>query len=275
MTDVQEQDLRERAAGVSWYHTMRLPGGIVTPGNFDTLAELERVPLPASLAGKRCLDVGTSDGFWAFEMERRGAAEVLAVDLRDPARLDWPGPPKSDGEMRALAGPEINRHRGFDIAHDAFRSSVQWRELSVYQLAPDQLGQFDFVFMGSLLLHLRDPVAALAAIRSVLDGELLSVDAISPLLTMLHPQQPIARFEAPGWPMWWNLNLRAYHRLFDAAGLDVIDSGRPFRFPRGPGYGAMPRSDRPLYHRFQEALLKRVGMFHAWVRARPAGPAPA
>ena len=51
-------------------------------------------------------------------------------------------------------------------------------------------------FIGSLLLHLRDPVAALAAIRGVLaGGELLSVDAISPLLTLLHPSQPIARFE--------------------------------------------------------------------------------
>ena len=42
---------------------------------------VERFGLPASLAGKTALDVGTADGFWAFEMERRGAARVVAIDL--------------------------------------------------------------------------------------------------------------------------------------------------------------------------------------------------
>src|SRR6201995_5259916 len=78
--DTLEREVRE----VAWYHTMRLPQGIVTPGNFNTLEELERVPLPSSLDGRRCLDVGTADGFWAFEMERRGAAEVVAIDLPTP-----------------------------------------------------------------------------------------------------------------------------------------------------------------------------------------------
>lgn len=74
---------------VAWYHTMELPSG-VTPGTFDTLDEREHVPLPASLAGKRCLDVGTTDGFWAFEMERRGAAEVVAIDVDAADAMDWP-----------------------------------------------------------------------------------------------------------------------------------------------------------------------------------------
>src|SRR6266550_5316267 len=83
-------DLARRVARVTWYHSLRLPNGIVTPGSFDTLDELVHVPFPTSLAGKRCLDVATSDGFWAFEMERRGAAEVIATDVL-PSRLDWPG----------------------------------------------------------------------------------------------------------------------------------------------------------------------------------------
>jgi tRNA (mo5U34)-methyltransferase len=262
------QSLAERVAGAAWYHTMRLPGGVVTPGNFDTLAELESVPFPRRLDGKRCLDVGTADGFWAFEMERRGAREVVAVDLHDPARLDWPGQPKTDAQMREVMGPELNRHRGFEIAHEALGSSVRWREMAVYELSSEAVGKFDFVFVGSLLVHLRDPVGALMAIRGVLDGELLSVDAISPLLSILHPQQPIARLEAPGWPMWWNLNLTAYRRLFDAAGMAVVDSGRPFPVRRNIGYGATPRASRPLYRRFQQLAVDRAGIYHAWVRAR-------
>jgi hypothetical protein len=35
---------------------------------------VERLPWPSSLAGMRCLDIGTMDDFWAFELERRGAA---------------------------------------------------------------------------------------------------------------------------------------------------------------------------------------------------------
>jgi tRNA (mo5U34)-methyltransferase len=265
---VAQPSLAERAAEISWYHTLELPGGITTPGSFDTLDELARVPLPASLEGRRCLDVGTADGFWAFEMERRGAAEVVAIDLRDPARFDWPTP--MDSHQRGAYEREYARPRGFDLAHRALRSTVEWRELSVYELGPDRLGTFDFVFMGSLLLHLRDPVAALMAIRGVLQGELLSVDAVSPLLTALHPRQPIARFEAPGWPMWWTLNLSAYRRLFGAAGLEVLAGGRPFPVRRGPAYASSPRSPRLLSQRARDALVTRVGILHAWVRARPA-----
>ena len=82
--------LADEIAANSWYHTIELPDGVVTHGVFDTVRELEHVPLPASLEGKRCLDVGTADGFWAFEMERRGASEVVAVDVPDRSALDWP-----------------------------------------------------------------------------------------------------------------------------------------------------------------------------------------
>ncbi len=229
-----ESLLTERVSNASWYQAIRLPGDIVTPGNFDTLAQLEQVPFPVSLKGRRCLDVGTADGFWAFEMERRGAKEVIAIDVRDPSRMDWPGPPKSDAEMRVAMRPDIGEH-SFDIASEALGSHVQWRELSVYDLTPELVGEFDFVFMGSLLLHLRDPVAAVAAIAGVLRGKLLSVDALSLLLTILHPKQPIARLEAPGWPMWWALNLAAYHHVFDAAGLKIDDRGGPFFSQRRSG----------------------------------------
>ena len=56
---------------------------MVTPGAWELRPAARRMPWPAGgdLRGLRCLDVGTMDGFWAFEMERRGAAEVVALDL--------------------------------------------------------------------------------------------------------------------------------------------------------------------------------------------------
>jgi tRNA (mo5U34)-methyltransferase len=260
--------LPERVSSITWYHSMSLPGGIITPGTFDTLSELERLPFPTALEGKRCLDVATADGFWAFEMERRGAAEVIAIDV-PTERLDWPG---HAAQSRRASDESPRGSRGFDIAHQALGSSVQWRELSVYELTAEVIGEFDFVFIGSVLCHLRDPVAALAAIGSVLRGELLSVDAISAPLTALHPWQPLARFEAPGWPLWWVPNLSAYRALFGAASLEILESGRPFFLKRGPAYDAAFLVEREPPHRGLAGSLKhtlsgRLGNLHAWVRS--------
>ena len=82
--------LSDQIASISWYHTLELAPGVVTPGWFDHRSVLDAIPLPADLSGQRCLDVGTFNGFWAFELERRGAAEVHAVDVLDPRRWDWP-----------------------------------------------------------------------------------------------------------------------------------------------------------------------------------------
>jgi tRNA (mo5U34)-methyltransferase len=259
--------LADRVASVSWYHSLPLPGGSVTPGSFDNVDELSRLPFPASLEGRRCLDVATADGFWAFEMERRGAAEVLAIDVR-PERLDWPG--NAGSSRPTTEGTETPR--GFEIAHDALGSSVKWQELSAYELDPTEVGEFDFIFIGSVLGHLRDPVRALTAVRSVLCGELLSVDAISAPLTLRHPRQPLARFAAPGWPLWWVPNLQAYRELFGAAGLEIVASGRPFFVKRGPAYRAAygPGSTTtggPFHKRVRRAASGRLGNLHAWVRA--------
>jgi tRNA (mo5U34)-methyltransferase len=264
---VSTQSLAERVAtSAPWYQSLRLPGGIVTPGGTDTLAELARVPFPSSLAGKRCLDVGTADGFWAFEMERRGAAEVVAVDS-SAAHWDWPG--NLDPERRSAYDRERTLRYNFDIAREALGSSVQRRDLTVYELDPEVVGEFDFAFMGSLLLHLRDPVAALASIRSVLRGELLSVDGLSPPLTLLHPAQPIARLEASALPLWWAMNPRSYRQLFGAAGLEIVASGRPFFVKQGPGYRVPPEDTNSPYRRIRRAAISKLGLLHAWVRAQP------
>src|SRR5947208_586521 len=140
------QTLVDEVASVSWYHSLPLPGGLVTPGSFDNLDELGRIPFPPSLEGRRCLDVATADGFWAFEMERRGAEEVVAIDVRR-SRMDWPG--SASAEARAEDAKE-SYVSSFNIAHNALGSNVQWQELSVYELNSETVGEFDFVFMGSI-----------------------------------------------------------------------------------------------------------------------------
>jgi len=229
------------------------------------------VPLPSSLAGKRCLDVGTADGFWAFEMESRGADEVVAIDVDDPGDYDWPG--QVDAAQRAaFERDHPNHRRAFELVHELRGSRVQRRNMRVTDLPGADVGRFDFVFIGSLLLHLRDPVGALQAIAAVLDGTLLSVDAISPQLTLMHPVQPVARLEAPGWPLWWVMNLAAYRRLFPAAGLTIERAGRPFAVRPGPAaHPHQPRAGRRPWSVAQERVRHRVGIPHAWVLARHSG----
>ena len=81
---------KDAVRALDWWHVIEIAPGLVTPGSWDLRPTAERMPWPASLEGGRCLDVGTMDGFWAFELERRGAGEVVAIDLVDPARHDSP-----------------------------------------------------------------------------------------------------------------------------------------------------------------------------------------
>ena len=83
-------ELRRRVDELDWYHTFDLPHGITTPGYFDHRGVAAKVPLP-DVSGRRCLDLASADGFWAFEMKRRGADEVVSLDLADTTRQDWQG----------------------------------------------------------------------------------------------------------------------------------------------------------------------------------------
>lgn len=262
--------LLAEVASARWYHVIDLPHGVSTPGEFDLPAILPRIPLPPSLAGKRCLDVGTRDGFWAFEMERRGAEEVVAIDLDDPTDLDWPHPrPELSGELQE----ELEqRARTFSIASRALGSRVERRNLSVYDLSPERVGEFDFAFLGTLLLHLRNPIDALAAIRGVLGGELLVNDAIM-LFPSLWPGRrriPTATLLGRGMPFWWTPNAAGLRRQVEAAGFELLETGRPYLLPNGPGRmkPGLQKKEREG-SRLRDRLVLRRGMPHAWVRARP------
>ena len=109
-------------------------------------------------------------------MERRGAAEVVAIDILDPRRWDWPA--NSTEEVVAALAERKRGGAGFELAREALGSAVERRELSVYDLDPGEVGSFDFVYVGSLLLHLRDPVARAGGVRSVCAADAVIVDAI-------------------------------------------------------------------------------------------------
>ena len=251
-------ELRDQVATVPWYHTLDLPGGVSTPGRWDLRHTLCHLPIPASLEGQRCLDIGTWDGFFAFEMERRGASEVLAIDLRDMASWDWPGNTPSEKVSEWDAG--VAEFPGFAVARAALGSGVERRELSVYDLTPEDVGTFDFVIMGSLLPHLRDPVRALSAVRGVTRGQFLSADVFSVTLSVLRPFSPSADLDGDARPAWWTPNLAARRRMMVSAGFNVRRGARPYLTKRGAGAPPPARGPRAQF-------LARFGLPHAWLLA--------
>ena len=252
----------------TWYHTIELPGGEVTPGWYDTRRIAQHVPWPGLVCGGRCLDVGTFDGFWAFEMERRGGREVVAVDLDDPMRLDWSFDQRPTGpEGIARWGSE--RGPGFAHAAAALGSRVIRRNRSVYDLSPAEDGEFDVVFCGALLLHLRDPVLALERMRSVCRGVLVLAESLDPRLELVAPTMPVAYLH-PTKDEWWVANSRGLMQMVEMAGFKVFHSGR--RFLVGYGPGGPDDKTLPLIGGLAARQPGRRGLLHRVLLAEPRSP---
>jgi len=116
------------------------------------LKKLDDLGLPKNAASLPVLDIGCRDGFFAFEMERRGA-EVTGIDY---------------------AAPDIT---GFNVAAEILDSKVNYLVANVYDLSPETHGTFDVVLFLGVLYHLRNPIQGFDAILRVLKkGGLLFVE---------------------------------------------------------------------------------------------------
>ena len=213
---------------ITWYHTQELTPGVVTPGMFDLRPYVERYGIPEDLTGMRVLDVGTFEGFWAFELERRGAT-VTALDVDRIQDLDWP--------PRLRPAEDGRRGEGFELARAAKRSAVERVGLSIYDATPEALGgRFDLVFCGSVLIHLRDPMLALERMAGLCEGRLILADEYSKRLNWLPFAAAEFRGETP-WSTWWAPSPSAWLAMVRVAGFeDVRKHGRfnlRFRAMRG------------------------------------------
>jgi tRNA (mo5U34)-methyltransferase len=251
---------------VRWYHTIDLPDG-PTPGEYDLRPIVARLPWPESLEGARCLDVGSRDGFYAVEMERRGAAEVVSLDVDDPAEYHIPEPAPGGGDPSA----EIEAgKRAFEHAHAALGSRVRRVYRSVYDITPDDLGSFDLAVVGTLLLHLRDPVRALRAVRGCLHGPLLVNDVVAAGPISLS-RRPRAEILMENGPFWWVANPAGLERIVRAAGFQVVSRSRPYVVPWGAGGQQLTwrRTLRPPVSEIPRRLIHRRGALHVALLAEP------
>lgn len=124
-----------------WFQNMTLDGIDTAPehplGDYPRFKwQAFRHAVPEDLSGLSVLDVGCNAGFYAIEMARRGAAQVVGIDS-DPRYL-------AQARLAAeVSGTRLELHR-----------------MSVYDIA--RLGRrFDLVIFMGVLYHLRHPLLAL------------------------------------------------------------------------------------------------------------------
>jgi tRNA (mo5U34)-methyltransferase len=137
---------RNKFYSKGWWHSFELPDGTRIDG-VNAISGLQqrisKFPIPEDLRGKRVLDIGAWDGWFSFEMERRGA-EVLAIDNWDNPRFH---------EVRGL-----------------LKSRVEYRQMDVYDLTPKTVGRFDIVLFMGVLYHLKHPLLALERVCALTTG---------------------------------------------------------------------------------------------------------
>jgi tRNA (mo5U34)-methyltransferase len=129
-----------------WHQRFQLVPGVYTSGPNDMEWIFRVAGVPEDLTGKTAIDIGTSNGGAAFELERRGAERVVAVDIFPPSWF------------------------GFDAIREFLGSNADFVQASVYELPALLREEFDVLIFWGVLYHLRHPLLALDSIRSVLRG---------------------------------------------------------------------------------------------------------
>jgi len=207
-TEDEQAALRRRVQEIKWFHTIDL-GGVVTPGLDDSPAKLADLALP-DLAGKSVLDIGSWDGFFAFEAERRGARRVLATDS-----FSW-------------SGANWGSKAGFELAREALGSRVEDEYVDVMELAPEHVGTFDVVLLLGVLYHMRHPLLALERAAAVTRERLI----LETHVDIPFARRPVAAFY-PGDELnhddtnWWGPNAAAVEGMLRAVGFrEVVVIGR-------------------------------------------------
>jgi tRNA (mo5U34)-methyltransferase len=242
-----ELERRIRELG-DWFHNLNLAGIQTAPhhylGDYPTVKWKKFAhAIPTDLSGKTVLDIGCNAGFYSFEMKRRGAKRVVAID---------------DAQNYLAQGQLAAGVLGLDI---------EFAQLSVYDLGRLQ-EKFDLVLFLGVFYHLRYPLLALDIIHEHVAKDLLVFQSLqrgSPEILPLQPDYNFWErevFEQPGFPLmyfietryagdvtnWWIPNSACSMALLRSAGFTIIEHPEDeiliCRFSDSPGH-SLPVCQKP------------------------------
>ncbi len=187
---------------LDWQHSINLGNGVVTPGrwgggNSEIMAALD----DCVFDGARVLDVGTLDGLYAFECEKRGA-DVFATDWVCPG---W------------------GKRDTFLFAHKALNSKVRYfPDTSVYRLEDLGVAEFDVVIFCGVYYHLRDPLLAFARLRNIMktSAKLIVEGAVFPG-SACHANFYYRNHLANDRSNWWVPTTTCLHEWVESSFFDI------------------------------------------------------
>lgn len=195
-------ELRERVARLgTWMYRFDLGGGVYTTLHDEYLEDIHRTraamifpEIDRTFEGRwaetTCLDGGCNEGYFAFEVAKRGAKAVVGFDAR-----------------------EINIEKAEFVRSVLGIRSVSFRVDDVLRVTPERYGSFDLTLCLGLLYHLEDPMGALRHLRAVtkelcvIDTEVVRPGAHAtldrgPKDGVVQTQDVIAVIAEPAWQ--WN-----------------------------------------------------------------------
>ena len=226
------------AANPYWYHSFYFDNGFAQPGDYDIGRDIASYGFPEDLTGLSVLDVGTGSGWFAVYFEQRGA-DVTTLDVRGHCDHDVFGRPGYPDVSTEKPGPDrvlpdgrpiyySHSSQGFWILKDLLSLRAAFVNARIYDICPELFGgrQFDLVFVGSVLMHVRDPIGALMAVRSVCRRQVIatswelpesSPEAEPPSMRLLTDVAPV---------FWWQPNRACLRQWFVGAGFPHVEISR-------------------------------------------------
>ncbi len=242
-TGKQDQQAFERVCAEHdfWYHSFYFDNGFQQQGDYDIGIDIEQYGFPKDMSGMSVLDVGTGSGWFTTYFEQLGA-DVTTVDARGYSDFDVFGRYKYPDIKEEKAKPDkilsngqevyySPVSRGFWIMKEILGLKAEYVNAKIYDICPELFGgkKFDLVFLGSLLMHVRDPIGALMAVRSVckdriisntliLDGDSEEIAGV-PVMMMLSDDQD-------SYLNWWQPTKACVIKWFKAAGFAQVNVKR-------------------------------------------------
>jgi SAM-dependent methyltransferase len=248
---IQVSDLAE----CIFYHKMDLPGVGVVGGAWDLRGRFDDYVDDVDLEGRTVLDVGTASGFLSFEAEKRGA-DVVSFDMDDKRRQDflpYRGQPWYEDKEMYYDNLNVGYQKwknAYWYAHRALGSNARVLYGDVYNL-PAEIGQFDVIIAGAILMHLANPIIALESMSRVSADKIVVVDTID-----TNSNERIAYLQSraddpSGHFVWWVYSIGLYEEVFAMLGYDLIGVEQDF-------YTCLDYVDREGRPTSREVLLTTV-----------------
>ncbi len=222
-----------------WYHSFYFDNGFVQRGDYDIGRDIADYGFPTDMAGMSVLDVGTGSGWFATYFEQRGADvtttdvrgycdfDVFGRDVNPPLESEKTAPDRIMPDGREVYYSPVSK--GFWVMKDLLGLNAEYVNARVYDLCPALFGgrKFDLVFVGSVLMHLRDPIGALMAIHSVCGHQLIATSLILREFPWSggNPRMQLQKGAGDG-ISWWTPNRECLAEWAKAAGFQDVDVSR-------------------------------------------------